>query len=78
MPWILALFCTYTPRPPMLFAAREHGALLIMPPPFLGCQTKAELKGFLLRDSVLPPAFFSDSERTIASYETNDTPPESP
>ena len=38
----------FTPRGPMLFAARGRGALLIMPRPLLGCQIKAEIKGFLL------------------------------
>jgi hypothetical protein len=32
----------------MLFAARGRGAPLIMPRPFLGCQIKVEIKGFLL------------------------------
>ena len=32
----------------MLFAARGRGSLLIMPRPLLGCQIKAEIKGFLL------------------------------
>jgi hypothetical protein len=39
----------FTKRIPRLFAARERGALLIMPCPLLGCQIKAEIKGFLLR-----------------------------
>ena len=38
----------FTPRAPMLFAARGRGALLIMPRPLSGCQIKAEIKGFLL------------------------------
>ena len=36
------------PRGPMLFAARGRGAVLRMPRPLLGCQIKAEIKGFLL------------------------------
>jgi hypothetical protein len=32
----------------MLFMARRCGALLMMPRPLLGCQIKAEGKGFLL------------------------------
>ena len=32
----------------MLFAAREHGALLMMPRPVLGFQIKAEIQGFLM------------------------------
>ena len=32
----------------MLFAARERGALLMMPRPFSGFQIKAEIQGFLL------------------------------
>ena len=32
----------------MLFTARGRAGLLIMPRPLLGCQTKAEIKGFLL------------------------------
>ena len=32
----------------MLFAASERGSPLIMPRPFLGCQIKAKIKGFLL------------------------------
>ena len=39
----------FTSRAPMLFAARGCDALLIMPCPLLGCQIKAEIKGFLLR-----------------------------
>ena len=39
----------FTPRAPMLFAARGRDALLIMPRPLSGCQIKAEIKGFLLR-----------------------------
>ena len=39
----------FTPRRPMLFAARGRGALLIMLRPLLGCQIKAEILGFLLR-----------------------------
>ena len=35
-------------RPPMLFAASRRGVLLMMPIPLLGCQIKAEIKGFLL------------------------------
>ena len=38
----------FTPRAPMLFAARGRGVLLIMPRPFLECQIKAEIQGFLL------------------------------
>ena len=38
----------FTSRAPMLFAARGRDALLIMPRPLLGCQIKAEIKGFLL------------------------------
>ena len=38
----------FTPRRPMLFAARGRGALLIVPRPFLGSQIKAEIMGFLL------------------------------
>ena len=37
-----------TPRGPILFAASGRDALLMMPRPFLGCQIKAEIKGFLL------------------------------
>jgi hypothetical protein len=40
------------PRGPMLFAARGREALLIMPRPFLRCQNKAEIKGFLLMYSM--------------------------
>ena len=32
----------------MLFAVRGRGAVLMMPHPLLGCQIKAEIKGFLL------------------------------
>ena len=39
----------FTPRAPMLFAASERGALLMMPCPLLACQIKAEITGFLLR-----------------------------
>ena len=39
----------FTPRWPTLIAARGLGALLIKPRPLLGCQIKAEIKGFLLR-----------------------------
>ena len=39
----------FTPRAPMLFAARGRGALLIMPRPLSERQIKAEIKGFLLR-----------------------------
>ena len=39
----------FTPRGPLLFAASRCDAPLIMPRPFLGCQIKAEIKGFLLR-----------------------------
>ena len=42
----------FTPRQPMLFTAREHGALLMMPSPLSGCQIKAEIKGFLLMNSL--------------------------
>jgi len=38
----------FTPRPPMLFAARGRGALLIGPRPLSGCQIKAEIMGCLL------------------------------
>ena len=38
----------FTPRAPMLFAARGRGSLMIMPRPLLGCQIKAEIKDFLL------------------------------
>jgi hypothetical protein len=33
----------------MLFAASGRGALLVLPDPVLGCQIKAEIKGFLLK-----------------------------
>ena len=39
----------FTPRWPTLIAARGLGALLIKPRPLLGCQIKADIKGFLLR-----------------------------
>ena len=38
----------FTPRAPMLFAARGHGGLLVEPCPLSGSQIKAEIKGFLL------------------------------
>ena len=38
----------FTPRAPMLFAARRCGGLLVEPRPLLGSQIKAEIKGFLL------------------------------
>ena len=38
----------FTPRPPMLFAAKGRGALLISPRPLSGCQIKAKIKGCLL------------------------------
>ena len=38
----------FTPWGHMLFAASRHRAIQIMPSPFLGCQIKAEIKGFLL------------------------------
>ena len=42
----------FTSRPPMLFAARRRGVLLMMPRPLLGCQIKAEIQGFLLMYSL--------------------------
>ena len=42
----------FTPRAPMLFAARGRGTLLILPRPLLGCQMKAEIQGFLLMYSL--------------------------
>jgi hypothetical protein len=44
--------CAHKIQQNMLFAASRRGALLIMPRPLLGCQIKAEIKGFLLRYSL--------------------------
>ena len=44
----------FTPRAPMLFAARGRGALLMMPRPLLRCQIKAEIKGFFAEMSFVP------------------------
>ena len=38
----------FTPRRPMLFAARGRDGLLVEPRPLLGSQIKAEIMGFLL------------------------------
>ena len=38
----------FTPRGPMLFAARGCGTLLMMPHPLSRCQINAEIQGFLL------------------------------
>ena len=49
----------------MLFAARGRGGLLIIPRPLLGCQIKAEIKGFLLMYGLIQYQqwFFQDIER---------------